>query len=172
MGAGPAYVDLRSQYISLLQRKSFTQTSVVSVPANAVASEQVSTGVQIPIPMGQAIRNAMLYANVADTGNTGKLTVVSFAIRRVNPSVFTYNAYPSPRPATLIGSGGTTIGVWDDNELLVWNDYLEVGGLQNLTYKIDIDISNSDGAAAHNVTMLETYLIEFYQLNPMGVIVT
>jgi hypothetical protein len=144
----------------------------VSVPANAVASEQVSTGVQIPIPMGQAIRNAFLYANVADSGNTGKLTVVSFAIRRVNPSVFTYSAYPSLRPPVLIGSGGTTIGIWDDDELLVWNDYLEQGGLVNLTYKIDIDISNSDGVAAHNVTMLETYLIEFYQLNPQGIIVT
>lgn len=74
-------------------------------------------------------------------------------------------AWSAPVTNVLLGTIGVRFG-WIDDELVYGNDYIESIGTDTpgaFAIFFQADISNSDGAAAHAVTIQGELLVEMYQ---------
>lgn len=157
-------------YAQLVQRVSYNDAfKATSIPASTTLSI-FTNGVTVPVPMGYAARLLRLTGNVSDGNGTGFIKVQTASIQVQIPNGTIVAAYAAPTSGVVVQGTGLSWTAYDD-ELYLWTDYAELGGIgkvggvnpPGLTIFVSAEVSNTDGAAAHDADCGgNTYLVEFY----------
>jgi hypothetical protein len=154
-------------YVKLVQRQGFTDAGSGNIASGASSSAN-SSGISIPIPVGQAIRIASVVYSVVDAGNTGFLRVNSAIVLVNATAVQPVRGWSSDYAGTILGASGVIVEA-SDQELLFWNDWSEFGGIAtSLTANCQVDATNLDATAAHALNIAGTLILERYQFNTVG----
>jgi len=143
---------------------NFTQV----VPLSSIALGIIGPQIVLPkLDPTQALRIIAGAALAEDAANTGKLSVLGSSCVLTTPLGNLCRTYAGGIAGQIVGASGIRWG-WIDDEFIYGNDYLEIAaavGDPTGQFKVvaGCDVSNSDGAAAHTITMQLSLLVEIYQ---------
>jgi hypothetical protein len=170
---------INQQYLSLLKRVSFLDPPSATIigPVNNNPQAVASTGISIPVPVGQAIRVIKANYQLQVVAAPGTVTPVawSFSVEaRANSVAGTpirFWGFPVTG-ARINNSCGLNFSAVED-ELFIYNDYLELGVVPGspVAFQGVAGVTNPDAAQNATLEVFGTILVEYYSLKPSGVVI-
>lgn len=173
MSIAPEQQLINEQYVQLLQRSSLTWTQGLTILAAAsdTAAQFNGNNTAIGVDTGKAARIVYATAQLYDQTGSNKLTVndaslMVFGQGSTGGPLITATAYPASSFA--LSANGIVLSL-GSNELIYYNDYVEVGGIPpGFEFNVYATISNSDAVNNHVAKCVFFALVEFYLLTTGG----
>jgi hypothetical protein len=160
---------INEQYVQLLQRQSFRDFNNGTSCAASALTTANSTGVAVPLKMGQAIRFVSLDVQISTSYTGTDLFIANACIFAASNVSGVKQVYPWQ--GALTNAGQSTAIHWNVNELWYWNDYLEQGTpVTTIDVQCFVDVVNKAAVAAQTVNVAGIYIVETYILKPTGTV--